>query len=111
MAGSLQATNVVRASVAHSKTLLRCFLAVIASPLSELRTALGQSNTDEEVTFMSQVKLHLGSHIPLFISLAAGENILVVASRSMITTWDVTAVLNGQVRRTPTIYLIPLIAF
>ncbi|KIM33490.1 hypothetical protein M408DRAFT_326194 [Serendipita vermifera MAFF 305830] len=69
--------------------------AIMASPLSELRSALGQTNTQEEVTFTSQVSINVGSATPLFICLAAGEEKLVVASSNVITTRDVSAVING----------------
>lgn len=97
MAGSLQAMNTVRVLCSLFKALLTPNLAINASPLSELRIALGQSSSDEEATFTSQVKLDLGSNVPLFICLASGENKLVVASSSVITTWDAQAVLRGEV--------------
>jgi len=81
--------------------MLKYTVAIVASPLSELRTVLGRSSTDEEVTFACQVKLDLGVNVPLFICLSTEENTLVVASSSVITTWDVQGILNGEVSGNP----------
>ncbi|KAG8833204.1 hypothetical protein FRC20_007715 [Serendipita sp. 405] len=74
-------------------------LAVVASPLSELRTSLGQSSTEEEADFLCQVKLNdgIGGSTPFFLRLAAEEGRLLVAFPSSVVVWDVNAVINGDV--------------
>ncbi|KAG8764438.1 hypothetical protein FRC15_007626 [Serendipita sp. 397] len=72
---------------------------VVASPLSELRTSLGQSSTEEEADFLCQVKLNdgIGGSTPFFLRLAAEEGRLLVAFPSSVVVWDVNAVINGDV--------------
>ncbi|CAG8757170.1 15210_t:CDS:1, partial [Acaulospora colombiana] len=58
-----------------------------------LRDAVGQSSNEEETTFPCRVKISTESLTPptnpLFLCLTADESKLVVASRSVVTTWDV----------------------
>jgi hypothetical protein len=76
-------------------------VAILASPLSDLRTAVGQSSSEEETTFPCQVKINTEGLTPptnpLFLYLTPDESKLVVASKSVVTTWDVEAIMGGEV--------------
>ena len=71
---------------------------ILASPIADLRTAMGNNSTEEETPFDCRIVIDASPETPICIKLVMSDSKLVVASSSKIVVWDVDAICAGQVR-------------
>jgi hypothetical protein len=82
----------------HSYADDQCPSGILASPIADLRTAMGSNSSEEETPFDCKVDIDASPETPICIKLVMNDSKLVVASSSKITVWDVDAICAGQVR-------------
>lgn len=70
---------------------------VLASPVADLRTAMGSNSTKEETPFDCKVSIDASPETPICIKLVMNDSKLVVASSSKIVVWDVDAICASRV--------------
>lgn len=71
---------------------------ILASPIADLRTAMGNNSSEEETPFDCKVDIDASPETPICIKLVMSDSKLVVASSSKIVVWDVDVICAGQVR-------------